>query len=309
MELNWLEDCIALAETLNFSRAAESRHVTQPAFSRRIQALEEWVGTPLFLRTRQSVKLTPAGEAFHRRALGLVSSIHAARSEALEMAGLHSPAVVFLATHVLSFTVFPSLVRSSDDIAQMRALQLVSETLRACEKLMLQGRAQFLLCHQHRRMRMLLDPARHARIVVGHDVLQPFSAPDETGGVPRWRLDGRGEVPLLAYSRDSGLGRIVAGHPPFQRLERRLTTMFTSDLAATLLAMCRAGQGVAWLPATLVEDDLRRGTLVAAAPGTVDMDIPMQICVLRSREPLSADAERLWQALTVVAADVPVDDG
>jgi len=38
-----------LAERRNFSRAAEARHVTQPAFSRRIRALEDWVGTPLVL--------------------------------------------------------------------------------------------------------------------------------------------------------------------------------------------------------------------------------------------------------------------
>ncbi|VTR44895.1 Hca operon transcriptional activator [Serratia fonticola] len=53
LELTWLEDCVALADTLNFSKAAEARYVTQPAFSRRIQSLEEWVGTPLFERNRR----------------------------------------------------------------------------------------------------------------------------------------------------------------------------------------------------------------------------------------------------------------
>jgi len=45
MELKWLEDFVSLAETHSFSRSAELRHVTQPAFSRRIQALEAWLGT------------------------------------------------------------------------------------------------------------------------------------------------------------------------------------------------------------------------------------------------------------------------
>jgi len=40
VELKWLEDFISLARTRNFSRSAEERHVTQSAFSRRIQALE-----------------------------------------------------------------------------------------------------------------------------------------------------------------------------------------------------------------------------------------------------------------------------
>lgn len=48
LELTWLEDCLALKETLNFSKASASRYVTQPAFSRRIQSLEEWVGDAPF---------------------------------------------------------------------------------------------------------------------------------------------------------------------------------------------------------------------------------------------------------------------
>lgn len=44
MELKWLEDFTALANTLSFSRAAEVRNVTQSAFSRRIKQLEMWLG-------------------------------------------------------------------------------------------------------------------------------------------------------------------------------------------------------------------------------------------------------------------------
>ncbi|HXQ40880.1 MAG TPA: LysR family transcriptional regulator, partial [Candidatus Udaeobacter sp.] len=51
MELKWLEDFLSLAETRNFSRSAELRFTTQPAFSRRIKALEEWVGATLFDRS------------------------------------------------------------------------------------------------------------------------------------------------------------------------------------------------------------------------------------------------------------------
>ena len=64
MNLFWLEDFLALAATGNFSRAAEERHMTQPAFSRRIRALEEWLGTELFDRSSQPARLTEAGEWF-----------------------------------------------------------------------------------------------------------------------------------------------------------------------------------------------------------------------------------------------------
>ena len=61
MELKWLEDFISLANTHNFSRSAEQRNVTQPAFSRRIRALENWLGTSLFGPRHLSDDVTEAG--------------------------------------------------------------------------------------------------------------------------------------------------------------------------------------------------------------------------------------------------------
>ena len=64
MHIKWLEDFITLAQTRSFSRAAELRHVTHPAFGRRIRALEAWAGTPLVERGGSPVRPTPAGETF-----------------------------------------------------------------------------------------------------------------------------------------------------------------------------------------------------------------------------------------------------
>lgn len=63
MDLKSLRCFVAVAEKLNFSRAAEELFISQPALSARISALEEEWGVPLFRRTRQKVFLTPAGSA------------------------------------------------------------------------------------------------------------------------------------------------------------------------------------------------------------------------------------------------------
>lgn len=57
MRLEWLEDVVAVSETGSFSEAAERRHLTRSAFSRRIETIEEYVGVDLFDRTRKLVQL------------------------------------------------------------------------------------------------------------------------------------------------------------------------------------------------------------------------------------------------------------
>src|SRR5207244_10881251 len=64
VDLIWLEDFLSLASTHSFSKSAAQRHVTQSAFSRRIQGLEMWIGTPLVDRSTYPTSLTPAGRQF-----------------------------------------------------------------------------------------------------------------------------------------------------------------------------------------------------------------------------------------------------
>lgn len=61
MELRQLKYFIAVADTLNFSRAAETLYVSQPTLSQQIAELEEELGISLFIRTKRTVLLTPEG--------------------------------------------------------------------------------------------------------------------------------------------------------------------------------------------------------------------------------------------------------
>ncbi len=64
MELRQLQYFIAVAEELNFSRAAEKLRITQPPLSLQVQNLEKELGFPLFHRTNRYVQLTDAGKVF-----------------------------------------------------------------------------------------------------------------------------------------------------------------------------------------------------------------------------------------------------
>ncbi len=75
MELRHLRYFCAVAEDLNFTRAAEKLRVAQPALSRQIQALEDELGTTLLDRNRQRVLLTDAGQLFLDHARRILAQV------------------------------------------------------------------------------------------------------------------------------------------------------------------------------------------------------------------------------------------
>ncbi|MFT3783366.1 MAG: LysR substrate-binding domain-containing protein [Nibricoccus sp.] len=86
MELRHLRYFCAVAEMLNFSRAAERVRVAQPALSRQIRDLENELGFPLFVRSTTSVRLTDAGRNFYASAQKILGQLAIAVTGAQEVA-------------------------------------------------------------------------------------------------------------------------------------------------------------------------------------------------------------------------------
>ncbi|MCR4265098.1 LysR family transcriptional regulator [Nitratireductor sp. ZSWI3] len=297
MDLALLEDFLELAKEMNFSRAADLRNMSQPAFSRRIRSLEDAIGTPLVQRTSRSVALTPAGLAVHSRAVPLVRLVAEARSAALEAAGVAEHALSLAATHALSFTFVPRWLTQIAGPAGIGALNMMSDSQQQCERLMLGGTVNFFVCHWHASAGGGLPENQFTHRVIGQDRLVALTAPDISGN-PRWNLDAwDAKVPHLAYGSASGLSRILEAHwkmhgrPP-------LVPRMSSLLAATNLEMAKEGQGVAWLPLSLAETAIAAGTLVRA--GGAGSDIPVEIVVFRPRSRLSAHAEQFWKKIVLI---------
>jgi len=293
MNLIWLEDFLALAATGNFSRAAEDRHSSQPAFSRRIRALEEWVGCELFDRTSQPAKLTAAGEWFRDVAEDLLARVARVPGEAKRVAEVSSVTLRMASTHALSFTFLPVWLHGLESHTRLGPVHLVSDVLQGCESLMMQSRVQFVLSHAHPKAPGALDVDEYRSARIGDDVLVAVSQPDEHGE-PRYRLtrkDGP-TVPVLRYTEESGLGRIIRAVLGHRLQTYPIEVVFTAHLASVLRTMVLDGKGVAWIPKSLVEDDLRQVRLVPAADAV--WNIPVEIRLYRERDLIGKAAEAFW---------------
>jgi LysR family transcriptional regulator, hypochlorite-specific transcription factor HypT len=303
MDLIWLEDFLAVAEDGGFSRAAERRHVTQPALSRRIRSLEDWLGTALFARSTHTVVLTPAGETFRRVAQDVLRRMSVGREEALEAARLKAETICFASTHALSQTFFPDWIRHAEGTSADAAIQLVSTNLAGCEKLLLDAEVQFILAHYHPSTTSRLDKDRFQHIELEKDVLIPISAPDPNAPAvdrgqpaPRYALPGSANASLayLTYHPGSGIGRIVASFLAGQDETCWFVPSFSAPVML-LIDMAREGRGVTWAPQSLVQNDLDSGRLVRA--GDARWNIEIGICLFRSRARMTNAAETFWSAV------------
>ena len=303
MNLLWLEDFQALAETGNFSRAAERRHMTQPAFSRRVRALEDWLGVSLFDRSAQPAQLTEAGEWFRTAASDLLGRVARLPDAARAVADARAATLRFAATHALSLTFLPPWLRGLESgAAPLGSIELVSDVLQQCEALMVQGRAQFLLGHAHPLTPGRLDADGWLSVRVGSDTLLPVALAD--GGSPRFSLDTPDGVgpPILAYTPESGLGRLLRGVRGAALDAVRAETVLSAHLATVLRSMALDGRGIAWLPTSLVDEDLHSGRLAAA--GGPAWRVDLEVRLYRSAVAMPPAAETFWTLACEAAAGV-----
>jgi DNA-binding transcriptional LysR family regulator len=295
VDTTWLEDFLAVLDEGGFSRAADRRSVSQPAFSRRIRALEDWVGTSLFDRNTHSVRLTPAGERFRPLAEEMLRRLQIGREDTLSAAQTASETLRFAATHVLSLTFFPQWLRLLEVSSPMTStVQLTADNMVACEKIMLEGRAQFLLCHHHPAASNRLTSDSFLSIELGADVLVPVVAPS------LFKSHSSLEGPFLTYTSESGMGRILIAAWASTGTMPPAESVFSSHLASVLAAMAREGRGIAWSPLSLVRDDLDTGRLVHA--GAPSDEVPMEIRLFRQKPRQSPAAEALWDRAVKLAA-------
>jgi DNA-binding transcriptional LysR family regulator len=296
MDIALLEDFKALVECMNFSRAAEARNITQPAFSRRVRTLERWIGTPLFNRASHRLELTPAGERFRFVAEETLRRLYQGRQEALDAVSAAS-SLRFASTHVLSVNFFPAWLRQIESGLGADSVRLIADNMQGCERIMLQGQAHFLLCHYHPAALNRLNADDFVSLPLGEDFLVPISAVDENGHA-RYSLPGDQDspIPYLAFSEESGMGRIVAGARAHRGRPAWLKPVFTSHMAIVLKTFVADGRGITWSPQSLVEGELApMGKLTRA--GDQSWDIPIEIRIFRPRARQVARAEAFWMFL------------
>ena len=136
MEDHKLRVFCAVADTKSFSKASELIHLTQPAVSLQVQAMEEVYETRLFDRSGNSINLTPAGEILYKRAKEILALYAEAQKNISEITGSIKGSLSIGASSTIGNYLLPSIISAfRKKIPRVNIALLVSNTKTIAEKL------------------------------------------------------------------------------------------------------------------------------------------------------------------------------
>jgi len=303
MDLKWVEDFLSLCRTGNFRESATERYVSQPAFSRRIQSLENWVGAELFDRSEIPIKLTPAGVAFRPTAEEMLALARQGRSDVRPGSAAANKSLTINVLHSLSVSFVPGwLMAMEDALGTLNAkVKVTQRGLRSFWKLLEDGSTDLAISYDDGGDAASLDPRRFRSLVIGRERLVPVAA--NGIGFDRWAdflEQANPPIPYLSYPAVSRLGRLVdtwltqRGHEPNFRI------VYEAPMPEQLLPMVVNGRGVAWLPESTIGDALASGRL-EASPDPQHV-IAAEIRIFRCARTLEPHIESVWDYLTHLSA-------
>ncbi|MEO8023618.1 LysR family transcriptional regulator [Polaromonas sp.] len=294
MQLKWLEDFVALAQTRNFSRAAELRNVTHPAFGRRIKTLETWAGTALIERGSSPVTLTAAGASLLDNAQQMMRNLGHAREELLGAAGRQEGVVTLATGRTLARTLVadwlvklqPVLLRAQGEFRILtRAL---SETAQLLER----GDADFMLTYHHPLLALRLNARQYIHLTLGQDRLVPVTRANAHGQGTHEFKPGS-PTPYLAYAGTLALSRLVEDHLANNSRAPELHRVVECDSADALIEYVLKGLGVAWVPWSMAAGAVKAGQLTPV--GDKRLEIRFEARIYRAKHRLSPLAENIWR--------------
>jgi LysR family transcriptional regulator, transcription activator of glutamate synthase operon len=273
MDLRQLRYLVALAEELNFTRAAASEHIAQPALSQQIRRLEEEVGLALVERTTRRVALTDAGELLVVRARRILSELESAQTELQALRGMYTGHVTIGAMHTmgpvdlsLALAVFherhPGVgftvrEQTSEEMAEMlRVDELDLAFLSVTERGESHGLGLYQLLSEEL---VVVLPKQHP---LGHR--------------RRLRMAELAEEPFISYRQGSRLRELLIAAGRHAGYEPRVT--LESNESQRVRRLVARGLGVAILPRSDAEE-----------PGA-------EVCVATLTEPaLARDITLAWR--------------
>ncbi len=305
MDLVWFRDLEHLAQTGSFSQAALRSNVSQPALSRRVKALESWVGAVLVDRSRHPVTLTGAGVQMLEAGQQALARLDNEREHIREAQARPDRYVVtFAAQHSIGWRFYPAWLQAFESAYGPIMSRLRADDLPNCVQDLTAGIVDFVIAYESRQAPSVVGSREVESVRIGQDSLLAVSkvGPD---GQPMFDFARKGAVPIpyLRFGATAPISQHIDPLLDANDLHTRLQVVYENSMAGALRIRVREGIGIAWLPKSLVATDLEAGHLVSI--GNPHWEVALDIKLHRIRRHGNPLTNKIWAFLDS-REDVPL---
>lgn len=264
MDLQWLDDVLALLEEENMTRAAARRHITQPAFSRRIRSFEDWLGADIVERKTNRIDISPALFANEAEIRALVSRLKELRTKIAHFSPAAST-IAISAQHAPVYSTFPDMALRAKAAFPQVQFRMRPGNLSDCVSMFLRGDTSMLLCY---------EPEGSTPLQFGPDVLRGRWGTDYlvpvVGGALRFKIRDSGSLPIdtpaIVYPENSSFGELLQKNErPFSTQASSANPVCETAFSTGIKELALKGLGVGWLPFSMAYRELENGELISLA--------------------------------------------
>ncbi len=291
MRLEWLEDILAIAQAGSFSAAAERRNLTQSAFSRRIQQIEDHVGVELFDRSRKPVQLRPTTLAQGAQIEQISAALRQLVVDLRRGDRETSNRIVIASQHSLTTSLAPRIIQGIQDKGEAIYVRLRSANLDECFGLLLSRQADLIIVYSAPQLAEEISGDYLESIHILPDRLIPVLRSDLA--LKLGNGAAKAEIPIVAYPKDVFFGRIMADRI-LPLLDPGTVALPRAETALTIAAleMAAAGVAVAWVPESLARIGIAQGRVSDLSEILPGCDLTVRAVRLRGARGLAE--EIIW---------------
>jgi DNA-binding transcriptional LysR family regulator len=294
MEIDQLEALVAIVRGGGFTRAASTLHLSQPAVSRRLGLLERELGAPLFERIRSGVVLTEAGRALLPHAEALLASMRDGVDAVKALERPDRGTITLALVGTLASTPLTERLRKFRETHPDVALRLRTALSDEVSALVRRGDATLGLRYEADSHPDLSSSVIHDEPMVvvcsaRHRLARPRRVAPAMLGGEAWIA-----FPVRSRSRNEPYGSMLE-----QRLAAwglRAAEIIPIDSLTAQKRMVEAGFGLALVPESSVDEELRAGTLRILRTPAMRVAIPVAL-IHRRRAYMSGAARELMAVL------------
>jgi len=302
MHVEWLEDILALSDSATLTEAAHKRHVTQPAFSRRIRAIETWLGCQILDRQSRTARLRPEVSNQIGNIQRLVQDLYGVCNEILGAKAFDGE-IQIAAQHSLAMSFVPNLLTSLNTGFPKLKVRFRAGNKYDCLTMLITRQVDNVICYETPADEVQMAENIFERTNIGTDTLIPVCASDRFEEMVSC-IESGGRLPMITYPAEVYFGKLIRDSI-FPGLSSSHSTHGSCQIAFTAgaLAMVRAKIGIAWLPKSMTSEDMDSGDVRSLAKYLVS--IPLLITAMRRCEAHTELSTRIWEHLC--ATDNPAD--